>query len=113
MAYECLDMSKTFDTYCIEAPDLDVARECVEAALSVHFVLHESAFWGGNYYLASSDKFGKITIRRNYNSYTDALNEPDYPDCQIIVSVSVSQDPDDLAARLTASGLRLLNRSVI
>jgi hypothetical protein len=106
-------MSKTFDTYCIEATDLESARERLEAVLSIRFALHESMFWGGDYYLIRSGTLGEITIRRNHNSYTRELNEPDYPDCQIIVSVSVPLDPDALAARLTEGGLRLLNRSII
>jgi len=106
-------MSRTFDTYCIEAIDLEDARERLEAVLSIRLVLHESMFWGGDYYLAKSDSFGEITIRRNYNSYTKELSEPNYPDCQIIVSVSVPLDPDALAAQLAEGGLRLLNRAVI
>jgi hypothetical protein len=106
-------MTKTFDIYCIEAADLDAARQHMERVLPVQFVLHESAFWGGDYYLASSDEFGKITIRRNYNSYTGQLNEPAHPDCQIVVSVSVPLHPNALSARFAQNGLRLLERSVV
>jgi hypothetical protein len=106
-------MSKTFDTYCIEAPDLESARERLESVLPIRFVLHESMFWGGNYFLVKSDSCGEIAIRLNYNSYTKELNEPNHPDCQIIVSVSVPLDPDALATQLIGGGLRLLSRSVI
>jgi hypothetical protein len=106
-------MNKVFDKYCIDASGLESARERVEAVLPIRLVLHESMFWGGDYYLFESDEFGEIAIRRNQNSYTGELNEPDYPDCQLVVSVSEPRNPDAVAARLAESGLRLLNRSVV
>jgi hypothetical protein len=106
-------MIETFDTYCIETPDLDVARLRVEQALPLQFVLHESMYWGGDYYLAISEEFGKISIRRNQNSYTKELNEPDHPECQIVVSVSEAPRPDALKAMLATHGVRLVNRSIL
>jgi hypothetical protein len=106
-------MSSVYDKYCIDASDLERARERLEAVLPIRLVLHESMFWGGVYYRSESDELGEVTIRRNQNSYTGELNEPDYPDCQLVVSVSESKDPDAVAARLVAGGLRLLNRSIV
>jgi len=103
----------TFDTYCVDVGDLEAARAKVERALALQFVLHDSMYWGGDYYLASSDKFGEISIRSNYNSYTKELNEPDHPNCRIIVSVSKPAQPDVLKSRLVKHGLRLLRRAII
>lgn len=68
---------------------------------------------GGDYYLANSDEFGELVIRRNHNSYTGELNEPDHPDWTIYMSVNEPPDPEALCRRLTAGGLRLLNRAVV
>ena len=106
-------MAKTFDTYCIDAADLEVARERLEAAIPMKFALHDSMFWGGDYYLARSADIKSMTIRRNFNSFTKALNEALFPDCQMIVSVSEPSDPQALEAVLVAHGLRLLRRSVV
>jgi len=106
-------MEETFDTYCIDAGDLEVARDRVESALPVTFVLHDSMYWGGDYYLAKSNDLGKITIRRNANSFTGALNEAAFPDCQMIISVSAPPDPQAIEAKLVAHGLRLLRRTVV
>jgi len=106
-------MTRTFDTYGIVATDLETARARVEAAVPVKFVLHESMFWGGDYYLSNSDEFGELVIRRNHNSYTGELNEPDHPDWTIYVSANEPPDPEALRARLTAGGLSLLNRAVV
>lgn len=106
-------MSKTFDTYCADVADLESARLLVEEALTTTFSLHESDFWGGLYYSMYSADFGKITIRRNENSYTGELNEPEFSSCPIIISVSGSLDPTLVEARLLANGLRLLSRTVV
>jgi hypothetical protein len=106
-------MAKTFDTYCIDAADLDVARARLEAAIPVKFALHESMFWGGDYYLAKSPEIKSMTIRRNFNSFTKALNEERFPDCHMVVSVNEPSDPQALEAVLVAHGLRLLRRSVV
>ena len=106
-------MIETFDTYCIETADLETARARVEQALPMRFVLHDSMYWGGDYYLATSEEFGKITIRRNHNSYTNELNEPEHPECQIVVSVSEPPRPDALKLRLATQGVQLVNRSVL
>lgn len=106
-------MNRTFDTYCVSVDDLEAARAQVERAIALQFVLHDSMFWGGDYYLANSDEFGEISIRHNYNTYTHELNEPDHPNCRIIVSVSNAAHPDVLKSRLTENGLRLLRRAII
>jgi hypothetical protein len=106
-------MNRTFDTYCANVDDLEAARAQVERAVALQFVLHDSMYWGGDYYLADSDEFGEISIRHNYNTYTHSLNEPDHPNCRIIVSVSKAAQPDVLKSRLTQNGLRLLRRAVI
>jgi hypothetical protein len=106
-------MIETFDTYCIETADLDTARARVEQALSLQFVLHESMYWGGDYYLATSEEFGKLAIRRNHNSYTKELNEPEHPECQIVISVSEAPQPDAMRARLATHGVRHVNRSIL
>lgn len=106
-------MNKTFDTYCAGVDDLEAARILVERAIALRFVLHDSMYWGGDYYLASSEEFGEISIRQNYNSYIDGLNEPDHPNCRIVVSVNRPEEPDALKSRMVAHGLRLLRRAVI
>jgi len=70
-------------------------------------------YWGGDYYLASSEEFGKIAIRRNHNSYTKELNEPECPECQIVISVSEAPQPDALRVKLAMHGVRLVNRSIL
>lgn len=106
-------MKEIFDTYCIEAADLDAARTRVEQATSLQFVRHESMYWGGDYYLGTSSELGRIAIRPNYNSHTRELNEPEHPDCQVVVSVSEALQPDALKAMLGAHGIRLVKRSVL
>lgn len=111
--YRCHNVSKTFDTYCIDAPDLDAARQSIERVLPIKFVEHESMFWGGIYYLANSDKFGEIAVRYNYNSYTCELNEPSHPECKIIVSVSEPPHPEAVESLLAKAELRLVARTVV
>src|SRR4051794_31332417 len=106
-------MSKIFDTFCIEAADLHAARLRIEQLIPVQFILHESMYWGGDYYRASSCEFGEITIRTNFNSYTNELNEPGYPDCQFVISANEPLQPDVLKSRLTAQGLLFLRRVVV
>jgi hypothetical protein len=106
-------MSKIFDTFCIEAADLNAARMRIEQMIPVRFILHESMYWGGDYYRASSSVFGEITIRKNFNSYTRELNEPEYPDCHFVISINDPLQPDVLQSRLTAQGLLFLRRVVV
>jgi hypothetical protein len=106
-------MNKTFDTYGVDAVDLEAARAMVEAAVPVRFVLHESMFWGGDYYLSNSVEFGKLVIRRNHNSYTGELNEPDHPGWTIYVSANEPPDPEAMRRRLISAGLTFLNRAVV
>lgn len=105
-------MTKIFDTYCSGAAELEPARLKLEGVLSVQCVLHESDFWGGEYYIARSAEIGKIAIRKNRNRFTGGLNVPEFPDCDIIVSVSAAPDPDIIRSRLLAGGFRLLKRVV-
>lgn len=106
-------MDEIFDTYRADVDDLMAARAMVERASGLRFVLHDSMYWGGDYYLANSEEFGEISIRWNYNTYSKELNEPDHPSCRIVVSVSKSAQPDALKSRLVENGLRLLTRAII
>jgi len=106
-------MPNTYDTYCIDAVDLEAARDCLERTLSIKLILHESMFWGGGYYRAACDAFEELTVRRNYNSFTNRLNERDFPDCAMVVTISCPVDPSALEARLVVAGLRLLHRAVV
>ncbi len=106
-------MPSTFDTYCAVSEDLDGARTQVEETLAIELALHDSHFWGGDYYLARSQEWGKIAVRRNLNRFTGELTEAEFPDCTILVSVSDAPDPDRMKERLVEGGLRFLKRVVV
>lgn len=104
---------KTFDVYCVGANDLVAARLRVERALRVSLVLHESMYWGGEYYRAQTLETGEVTVRSNFNTFTGKLNERAFPDCRFIVSVSVPADPERVKQQLVDGGLTFLKRTEI
>lgn len=106
-------MKKTFDVYCAGGCDLAAARLRVERALRVSLVVHESMYWGGEYYRVQTPDLGEVTVRPNFNSFTGALNERAFPDCRIVVSVSVPADPDRVKQQLLDAGLTFLKRTEV
>lgn len=106
-------MTRTFDLYGANADHLDVARDLVENALGIELRSHESMYWGGTYYLAKGTAFGDIAVRANFNSFTGALNKPEFPDCRFIVYVDDPPEPEVAKEKLVAGGLLFLKRSVV
>jgi hypothetical protein len=56
-------MAKTFDIYCVEAADLAVAQGIVAQALARPLVLHDSMYWGGDYYMVKNPELRSLQIR--------------------------------------------------
>jgi hypothetical protein len=108
-----MTMAETFDKYCADVDSLEAARALVEQALGIAFALHESMYWGGEYYLATTPPFDRIAVRSNFNSFTQELTEPSDPACRYLVSVDAPDDPDLLRRRLEPAGLRFLRRAVV
>lgn len=97
-------MPRIYDSFGLRCDDIEEARVLLERVLPVKLVLHESEFWGGDYYGVRSPEVGEITVRRNFNEFTNELTEPSFPDQTILVSVSTPPDPDGLKALLLAAG---------
>lgn len=97
-------MPKIFDLFGLRCDDLEEARRLVERVLPVTFQLHESLYWGGDYFAARSPRVGKITIRHNFNAFTGKLTEPKFPDMPILVAVSEPPEPDGLKQSLLSAG---------
>jgi hypothetical protein len=105
----------TFDYYGLRGDDLEAARALVERALAIALERHESTFWGGDYYRADFDDLRwNIELKRNYNRFTQALNEERYPEMAMIVYVNRAPDPDAIRARLaTVPEIVHLDRRVV
>jgi hypothetical protein len=106
-------MAGTYDKYGLDSGDLQSAKDLVHAITSLNFVLHESLFWGGEYYLAESSEYGRVAIRPNFNTFTGELGEPEFPNYRFVIAVSTPRDPDASKQRLTAGGLTFLRRTVV
>jgi hypothetical protein len=106
-------MTKVYDTYGVSCADLESAMALVSTALSIEFQLHESLYWGGEYYLATSERHGAIAIRPNHNKFTGKLNEPDSAAFNFIITVSRSADPDSVGSTLIRAGLVSVRRTIV
>lgn len=79
--------------------DMDTTQRRIGAALGVTFALHDSFFYGGDYFLAKSDNL-RISVQRNFVEDDGDLTRPELPDHQVVVYLTQADDapPVDAAA---------------
>lgn len=73
--------------YACELP-IAVARDLIIDRFRLRFVLRESMFWGGDYYLAEAPT-GRVMIHANADIVDEASIEDDAAESSTIVRVSI------------------------
>lgn len=95
--------------YGVESMDVRNAASALESLLGVRFHRRESSYKGGEYFLASFNSGGEITVEVNWVDEDGDLAEPEYANFSVLVyanKVNVGT-----LASISAAGLFTLLRS--
>ncbi len=82
--------------------DMDTTQRRIAAALGVTFALHDSFFFGGDYYLAKSDHL-RISVQRNFVEDDGDLTRPELPEHQVVVYITQKNDDSPGCGRRAGS----------
>jgi len=101
---------KAYDVYGIDAPDLDSARDLVEARLGIRLEARESSYRGGDYYKMRGAGDESFILQRNYDPIENEWNEPEDEDKAFLLFVEETDRSAELTALLTRDGAVVLIR---
>ncbi len=83
---------KTHLVYGVKNSNIEYVRNQVEKALGVQFELHESLYYGGDYYRYQGAYPEKIVIRKNLDLIDNEPAELDFRDYEVLLYIENAGD---------------------
>lgn len=93
----------TCDLYSIKGNNLEGVRAAIEHALGVEFVLHESDYYGGDYYRTSNLGGEHLILLNNFDPFDKEWIEADFQEYKILLYVNETVRAHEIEELLTDS----------
>lgn len=108
-------MTQCYDLYGSRTLSVPELRDAGEGVLGLRFILHESAYRGGEYFRAGDPGGEEFVIQLNSFEFDneEEISEPEYADYPVILWIAWTERGDELRKKLNAiPGLEFLRRKV-
>jgi hypothetical protein len=89
-----------FDLYGISSSSMTEAKECVEEALGLSLIAHESSYHCGDYWRLDLPVGASLILQQNYDPFDDEWTEAEFQDSPFLLYVSKHPCADDLRVKL-------------
>lgn len=102
---------KTDDLYGMTHDSLEQMRHVIESILCIKFMIHESLYHGGKYYLYEGRGDERFTLKRNIDLLENEPEEPEFHEFKVLLLVEGGEHSQEIYRLLAAiPGIRLLRR---